>query len=373
VKLGFLREERESYLLGLLRVCFAVLLFAQTARRALELHRSDYFGDIFHMPLWPENFIPNTTDYTLLLGLSLLGAALAALGVFARPALFAAAAIGLFCFFCDRLQYHNNRYQLLLLSALVAVTPCDRSFRLVRLLRVAPSSPLAPSVGGGPAGTAPRWSVRLVAAQLSIVYLASSLGKLFDSDWRGGTVLLLRFATSQPYITKYTPDWFAQAWSQVVPTPWFSQLAAVVAIASELFLAVGPWLPRTRPLALWLGVMFHIGIEASARVELFSYTMLSGYLVFVTPELRERALSWNTARPGGRYLAPLFERLDLFARFKHQRAVAQSELLVARDRQGRQHHGLAAWRELARAMPPLFPLWLPLALVTLRRRPPSAR
>lgn len=356
MNLGSFSEQRETYLLGLLRICFAILLFGQLGRRAIELYRFGYFGHVWHLPLLPESFVPSAPGYAALLGLALFGCLLSALGVLARPALFGAAVIGLYCFFCDRLQYHNNRYQLLLLATLVAVTPCDRSFSLARRLGLSRAR-------RAPVGPGPRWAVRLVAAQVSLVYLASGLGKLLDADWREGTVLLLRFTATRGRIEQFVPVSVAD----LVTQPWFAHAASLSAISSELFLALGLWFPRTRALALWVGVMFHVGIELTAHVELFSYTMLCGYLVFVTPELRERSLSWNTARPLGRRLSALFARLDLLARFHHASAPTTHPLLVVRDRHGRQHQGLAAWRELARAMPPLFPLWLPLALLSLKR------
>jgi hypothetical protein len=247
-----------------------------------------------------------------------------------------------------------------LLSALVAVTPCHRSFLLGRPPRLGPG---------------PRWGVRLVAAQVSVVYLASALGKLFDPAWRDGTVLLLRFGVGRAYLASHAPAFDLE----LLSAPWFAQVASFGAISSELFLALGLWFSRTRPLALWLGVVFHLGIELVAHVELFSYTMLAGYLAFVRPELRERSLFWDATRPLGRRLAALFARLDVLARFEQEptqapagAAATHQELLVIRDREGHAHRGLAAWRELARAMPPLFPLWLPLALVTFRRRPEAA-
>jgi vitamin K-dependent gamma-carboxylase-like protein len=343
-------EERDTYVLGLLRVGFSTLLLVQTLKRGRELLEWGYFGDVFHMPLWPEHFVPSGPVYGALLCFQVACCLLALVGLRARPALFSAAACGLFCFFCDRLQYHNNRYELLLLALLVSTTPCDRSFLPLR----------APRLGNGP-----RWAAALVGAQLSIVYLASSLGKLLDPDWRGGAVLLLRFELGRHIGERFLPAGVASILTQ----PWFAQAAALAAISNELFLAVGLWFKRTRALALWLGVMFHIGIELSAHVELFSYTMLCGYVVFVTPELRDRRVAWRTSRPRGRRLAELFRRLDWLLRFRHEPAnAAQTELLVTYDRQQREHHGLAAWRELARATPLLFPLWLPLALLTWRSR-----
>jgi hypothetical protein len=262
--------------------------------------------------------------------------------------------VGLFCFFCDRLQYHNNRYELLLLSLLVSLTPCDRSWRAFRPARL---------------GEGPRWAAGVVGAQLSIVYLASSLGKLLDPDWRGGAVLLLRFAMGRPFTERVLPASVASSVMSLLSEPWFAHAAALGAISSELFLALGLWFRRTRVAALWLGVMLHVSIELSAHVELFSYSMLCGYLVFVTPELRERRLAWDSSRPLGRALSAAFRRLDLLARFRHESATEPATgLLVIWDRQQRAHHGLAAWRELARAIPLLFPLWLPLLVVGWRRR-----
>jgi hypothetical protein len=351
----WLSEERDSYLLGLLRVAFAILVLLLTLKLAIPLWHGAYFGDVFHMPILPEALVPSRAVYGVLLGAQGLCCVLSLIGVASRPALAAAAFIGLYGLLCDRLGYHNNRYELLLLALAVSLTPCDRSWKLL---------------GRSRPGPAPRWAVKLVGAQLSVVYLASSLGKLFDADWRSGTVLLSRFAAARPIAEHFLPAGVAAVLSE----PWLARLASPAAIASELFLALGLWFPRTRSLALWVGVMFHIGIEIAARVELFSYTMLAGYIAFVTPELRERALSWRT-RSAGNFWSNACKRLDLLARFQHARSSDQHELLVATGRDGVTRRGLAAWRELARAFPPLFPLWLPLWLLTWReaRKNPAAK
>jgi hypothetical protein len=349
VKIGWLSEERDAYVLGLARVAFSALLFLLTLKLWREASPGPYFGDVFHMPLLPNGWVPSRTVYLALLACQALGCVLSLLGILARPALLVAALLGLYGFFCDRLHYHNNRYELLLVALLVAVSPCDRSFLLFGTARP---------------GSAPRWAARAVGAQLVIVYLSSSLGKLFDADWRSGAVLLPRFALGQPVLERFLPAGFAA----LLTAPWFAHTASLLAIGSELFLALGLWFSRTRVLCLWLGVMFHAGIEIAARVELFSYTMLAGYLAFVTPELHERSVSWNARSRAGRALGRLCSRLDLLARFRHVQVDGQATLLVARDREGIAHRGLSAWRELSRAMPLLFPLWLPLRLLTWRER-----
>ncbi len=352
MKLNWLNEERDAHVLGLARLAFALLLLLLTTRLWRELFRFGYFGDAFHMPLLPESFVPSRLVYLAILAFQAAGCVLSLVGVLARPALLIASLCGLYGLFCDRLGYHNNRYELLLLAFLVALSPCDRSFLLF---------------GDARPGTAPRWGARLVGAQVAIVYLSSSVGKLFDADWRSGMVLLPRLALGGPVIEQLFPALPAGS-TAFLSAPWFALLASLVAIGSELFLALGLWFPQTRVLCLWLGLMFHAGIEISARVELFSYTMLSGYLVFVTPELRERSLSWNARSRAGRWLGALCSRLDILARFRHEHVEGQGALLVARDRVGAVHRGLSAWRELSRATPLLFPLWLPLCLLTWRER-----
>ena len=90
--------------------------------------------------------------------------------------------------------------------------------------------------------------------------------------------------------------------------------------------------------------------------------MLASYLVFARPELYERRLLWSASSAR---LPRVLKTLDWLQRFRHEHA-EQPELLVVVDRDGRAHRGLSALRELTRATPLLFPLWLPLRLLTWR-------
>jgi hypothetical protein len=281
---AFFAEERDAYLLGLLRAALGLLLFLNTGRAILELTNGGYFGDFFHLPLWPESLVPTRALYTALLGLEAGAAVLGFLGVWSRGALLTSASIGLFLLGCDRLQYHNNRYALLLLGFLLAFTPCDRSFLIAkRTLALPPAERVAPT-----------FARRLFQIQVSLVYLSSACGKLIDADWRGGQVLRLRFMSVAPF-------WAAKGLhlpafvENCLASPWLGSAAAKVAICTELWIALGLWFPRTRRAALWVGVMFHFWIEVSARVELFSYVMCASYLAFVRPELRATRRHWPSS------------------------------------------------------------------------------
>ncbi len=349
----FFSEERDAYVLGLLRVALGVLLFLNGGRLLLELCRGGYFGNFFHIPMLPEAWLPSSTGYALILGIQGLAAVCACLGLWPREALLVASTLGLFVLSLDRLQYHNNRYALLLLGFLLAFTPCDRSFLLTRKKPLAAAERVAPT-----------FARRLFQIQVSLVYLGSAGGKLLDPDWRGGQVLWLRFASTATFWAARgvtLPPWLVLTLSSAL----FASLAAKAAISTELFIALGAWLPRTRRLALWVGVWFHFSIEVSARVELFSWLMVAAYLAFVTPELRQRRFEFDSRSALGRTLARALPWLDWCARFEISER-PQSEPLSAAvyvtNRTGNTAHGWRGLALLAEAVPVLFPLWAPLAL-----------
>jgi Vitamin K-dependent gamma-carboxylase len=352
-------EERDSFVLGPLRLAVSALIFLHCGRLLLELQRDGYFADFFFLPIVPESWVPSRTVYELLLGGEAVAAICAFLGWWPREALFCASSIGLFVLVCDRLQYHNNRYALLLLGWLLAFTPCDRSFRLAR----------RPIHLPGSARSAPTFARRLFQIQVSLVYLGSACGKLLDADWRGGQVLLLRFLKTTEICARNgfpLPHWLEQLFASAL----FASAAAKAAICTELFIALGAWFPRTRRVALWVGVLFHFWIEVSARVELFSWLMWTSYFAFVTPELRERGFEFDPDHAAGRALARLIALLDWCARFDvkplpfGERGRA---FCYVTNRAGQRAHGLGGAAQLAEAIPVLFPLWLPLALVSKRR------
>jgi hypothetical protein len=318
---------------------------------ALELHHRGYFGDFFFLPVVSEAWVPSELVYTLLLGLKIAAAFCALIGVVPRASLLLAASIGLYMLACDRLQYHNNRYATHLLCFLLAFAPCDRSFRLSLGRRRTAGTPTA----------GPMWAARLVQLQLSAIYLTSGAGKLLNDDWRAGRVMLLRFAHGAQVLMErgYPLPGFVV---ELVNSPPFGSLISKSAIATELFLAFGLWHPATRVFALWLGVMFHLGIQVSAHVDLFSWLMLSAYVLIATPELRQRTFSYDPRLRAGRLLGAIVPRLDWLMRFQVE-ARPMAEAFEIRDRDGSSLRGRAALTGLFRTLPMLFPLWLPVALL----------
>jgi hypothetical protein len=259
-----------------------------------------------------------------------------------------ASSVGVYLIACNRLDYHNNRFALFLVAFLAAFTPCDRSFLLGRASRASERAPF--------------FAVWLIRIQVALVYLSSAGGKLLDPDWRGGQTMLIRFSRSIDAMTIRgfdVPSWLAELYR----SPLFAGVASKAAITTELFVACALFIPTLRAPALYVGVLFHIGIELSARVELFSYVMGAAYVAFVVPETRERVLRVDLASPSGARLAAVVRRLDWLSRLR----IEPGPELALTDRSGGTATGTLAVAGLARALPVLFPLWVPLRLVALLR------
>lgn len=347
----FFDDERDAYVLGVLRIAAGVLVVVQTVQRLWETSRYGFFGDVFHLPIVPEWLVPSLSVYWLLQLGALAGGVLAVIGFHGRAGLLVSAAVGLFLLLANRLDYHNNRFALLLVALLAAFAPSDRSLRLA---------------GGRPLSLpeaerrAPALVTSLLRLTVSAVYVSSGGGKLLDPDWRSGQTMLLRFERGIEQLTERfgaLPEALVSAYS----SPVFASVAAKSAITLELLLAVGLWLPKARPLALYAGALFHLGIQLTARVELFSYVMAAAYIAFVTPEVRERVVELDPATASGRRLARALPFLDWLARFRVS-ARTGARLRIT-GRRGTAQEGPAGLAELARGIPLLFPLWLPLAAV----------
>ena len=352
-------DVNDTYVLSLVRAILGVFLLSSALREASRLGRDTHFADMFHIPLLPEALVPGRGVFGALLVAQVALAVLVAIGRFARPSLLATALIGLYLLGCDRLAYHNNRYALLLFSFLLAFSPCDRAFVWGR-------AALSEGERRGPL-----WAARLAQVQMAIIYVASGGSKLLDADWREGRVIgdrLLR-ATSLA-VAKGVPP----AMMDVLAHPSVASSLAKLAILTELFLAIALFVPRTRAFALWWGVMFHLTIEVTSKVELFTWLSLTIYALFAVPTLRERALLYDPDHRLGKRVAWIARRADWLLRFQIRAdgVAARGRGFVVIERDGSRAFGLLGYARLARALPLFFPLSMPLLFVARAcARPPE--
>ncbi len=348
-------EVGDAYVVSLVRAVLGVLLALNALREVGDLVSGGYFGDGFHVPIVPEALVPSRPVFALLVALECVLAALVTAGRRARESLLASSLIGIYLLLCDRARYHNNRYALLLFAFLLAFAPCDRAF-------VAWRPPMSDSDRIGPL-----FAQQLAKLQIAIIYLASGGSKLLDPDWRSGLVIGDRLARSMALaVSKGVPIEAMRFLSQ----PAVAEVLSKLAISTELFLAIALFWPRTRAFALWWGVWFHVTIEVTSKVELFGWLTITMFALFAQPTLRERAFLYDPSRGSARAAARLIRALDWLARFEIRAAEAPSEhAVVVVDRDGSSRVGLAAVAAVARAIPLLFPLSMPLLLLSRSGRP----
>jgi hypothetical protein len=342
-------EVGDAWVLGVVRVALGVMLFLQALSAAEELVASGYFGDRFHLPLIPESLVPSRTVYVAIVAARILLAVMVTVGARARLSLALCGILGIYTLLSNRIEYHHNRYALDCYALLLTLTPCDRALAFGY---------------DGPSHGAPLWGQRLAQVQVAIVYFASGGSKLFDPDWRDGLVIADRFAR---YAYQALERGVPQAVVDAFSTPSATSALAKLAIATELFLPLGLFARRTRAFALWWGTMFHLTIEVTSKVEMFTWVTLTMYALFATPDFRARKVFFDPSRAKGRVLARLIRVLDWLARFEMKPwepdRLKTGHVLVVVRRDGSRATGVRALAMCARTLPLLFPLWAPLALL----------
>ena len=91
---------------------------------------------------------------------------------------------------------------------------------------------------------------------------------------------------------------------------------------TELFIGIGLWFGRTRLAAVWVAIVFHLLIEVSASVEVFSFVAIAALAIWVTPSTRDRIVRVGGDAATSRVVIALVRAGDWFGRFEVVRAGA---------------------------------------------------
>jgi uncharacterized membrane protein YphA (DoxX/SURF4 family) len=289
------------------------------------------YSDAFNEPYaawYPE--VPEAV-YIGLLWLAAVAAVAMSLGLLTRLATGTTFAIVAYNLFLSTTHFHNNRAYLVLVLGLLAVAPCGRELSLDAWLRRRRGHP-------APALSAPAWPLWLLRFECAAIYGASGLSKLLDPDWFGGIVTWQRVVRARDDLeASPLPDWAIS----VLTDQGFHTGVAPVIVLSELFLAAGLWWRGTRYLAVWVAVVFHVAIEISASVQIFSLLAIAVLVVWAVPSTRDRVIRFDQAAARHRQWAAAVRALDWLARFRVEPAPPGSPLEVV-DRDGTVLRGGAA-------------------------------
>jgi uncharacterized membrane protein YphA (DoxX/SURF4 family) len=278
------------------------------------------YSDAFHHPYaawYPE--LPEAA-YVALLWLAAAAAVAMSLGFLTRLATTTTFAIVAYNVFLSTTHFHNNRAYLLIVLAALAVAPCGRELSLDAALRRRRGRPQLER-------SAPGWPLWLLRFECAAVYGASGLSKLVDPDWFGGTVTWQRVVRARDEL-QALPDWAVS----VLTDRSFHTGAAKLIVLTELFIAFGLWSRRTRYAAVWVAVVFHVSIEASASVQVFSLLAIAVLVIWAVPSTRDRVLRVDPTAARHRRFTALVRGLDWLARFRVEPGSPGSRVeLVDRD------------------------------------------
>jgi Vitamin K-dependent gamma-carboxylase len=318
----------------------ALALLRVLAGPAVLLHLRPFLSDAWDGRIYRDAFYepyaawyPELAD-ALYIGLLWLAAAAAvamSLGILTRLATATTFAIVAYNLFLSTTHFHNNRGYLIIVLGLLAVAPCGRELSLDVWARRRRGRPALKT-------SAPAWPLWLLRFECTAVYGASGLSKLVDPDWFGGTVTWQRVVRARDQLEGWPlPDWAVS----VLTDRSFHTGAAKLVVLTELFIAVGLWWRGTRYAAVWVAVAFHLGIEMSAPVQVFSYLGIAVLVIWAVPSTRDRVLRIDPAAGRQRRLGAVVRGLDWLARFRVEPAPPGSGLEVV-DRNGTAVRGAPA-------------------------------
>jgi hypothetical protein len=266
-----------AYTLGLVRMAFGVVAIGWTISLLPDLYPlfgphgivPQQPGDAFYwgvFAIWPS-------EHALLIGWTVLLVSSVALTIGWHSRLAALAVFVLILSFQHRDPWVWNAGDVAVrIEALVlALSPCGAALSLDQ----------ARSAGTfWSAQQRPRWPVRLLQLQMSLIYLASALSKINGSAWPQGTAV--SYALRLPDLVLLSPPhWVTDSALLMNAATWGT-------LAVELSLAFLVWNHRLRPWVLAAGVVMHTVIMITIAVGFFTLAMFVLYLAFIPPETVQR-------------------------------------------------------------------------------------
>lgn len=345
-------EPRSVRALALLRIAAGAIVVLHFRYEAAALLDGRFYADSFHSP-WIA-FVPDPPRelYAALLFACIGAAVCLSVGLFTRVAAIYTALFFAWHFFLDQTTFHNHRAYMLLVLATLALVPCGRVLSIDALIRRRDEN-------------APLWPMYLLRAEALAMYLGSGGSKLFDPDWRDGIVTwdrVLRFRG------RMEASVLPSSVIDLLCRHEFHYAFAKVAIATELFIAVGLVIAPLRYAAVFTAFWFHLVIGVSLDVDIYSHLAVSALLIWAVPKTRDRRLEIRIDRGLGRWFRRFVRAFDWLARFDIEPAVERGASMVTLiERDGSRREGAEAALFTLLRLPLVFPLVAPFAFPGRRR------
>jgi hypothetical protein len=346
--------------LALLRITAGAIAFVHLWPFVTDATAGVIYRDAFYEPYaawYPE--LPRPL-YMGLLALGVVAAVAMSLGLRTRVATATTFGVVAYNLFLSTTHFHSNRAYLVIVLAALAIVPCGRELSVDAWLRARRGLPaLDPR--------SPAWPLWLLRFEAAVVYGASGLSKLVDGDWFGGTVTWHRMVQVRDQIeASPLPGWAVD----LLLERSFHTVAAKVIVLTELFIAVGLWSRATRYAAVWVAVAFHLAIQLTASVQVFSFLGIAALVVWAVPATRDRVVVFDPTDAGQRRLAGAVGALDWLARFRVVEGGRGSPFTLT-DRDGAVSIGRSARVRVLSRLPLTAWFALPLLLLPASRPVPA--
>ena len=344
--------------LALLRIIVGPIVIYHLLPFLSEMRDGSYYADYFYAP-WATWLVPPPRSvYFVMLTACVFSSLLMSVGYKTRWTTGYTAFFVTYNFFSSETFFRHNRNFLVLILLMLALVPSGRVFSW-DAWRARATTPLDTR--------AVLWPMYLMRFEVVCVYSASSISKLLNPDWRSGAVLLTRSRWYEPELRASPLPGFVV---DLVTDPTFHSLFAKFAIATELAVALLLVSGRFRYAGAFLAISFHAIIEVALSVQIFSYLAIGGLLIWTTPRVHERTLTFDPALPTAGRAIRWLKRLDWLARFRFEAGeqVGQGGLRLL-DKDGRVHEGARALRRALMLCPLTFAFTAPLVLLDTLRPP----
>jgi hypothetical protein len=269
-KSGKLFEPVDIASLVFFRVVFGLVMLWEATRlwRAAEAYflrpkfQFKYYGFAW------VHVLPGDGIYYLIALLGIL-ASLIALGFFHRIAA-ALFFVGItYIFLLDKTYYLNHMYLVSILSFLLIIIPCHRSFSLDALINPKLRSQFVPA-----------WSLWLLRAQIGIPYFYGGLAKL-NPDWLRGEPMRTWLAelTSIPLV------------GHLLTEEWVVYLFSYGGLGFDLLIVPLLLFRKTRAIAFIASAMFHLTNAYIFNIGIFPWLMIPATLIFFPPSWPRRLMA----------------------------------------------------------------------------------
>jgi hypothetical protein len=169
----------------------------------------------------------------------------------------------------DKSNYLNHYYFVSLMSFLMMLVPANRSFSLDALFK--------PSIKQRETSA---WHIGIIKFQIAVVYVFAGIAKI-NSDW---------LIEAQPLKTWLQAHHNIPIVGSLMQEEWVAYLFSWFGCFYDLFIVFFLLLAKTRPIAYFFVVCFHLVTWYLFPIGVFPWVMIFSTLIFFSPKFHEQIL-----------------------------------------------------------------------------------